>query len=95
MKRIVAIFRLLNQPCRDMTGLISKAMDARLPFWERVALGLHILYCTACRRYKGGLKGLRDALHHACEDPERLSPTVGPGLSDDARARLKRALRTR
>ncbi|MEW6252833.1 MAG: zf-HC2 domain-containing protein, partial [Planctomycetota bacterium] len=60
------LFRWLNRPCRDMTSLISAAMDERLPWPQRTAYRLHLLYCTACRRYRRQLLLLRTALQRIC-----------------------------
>jgi hypothetical protein len=91
LKRIV---RLLNQPCKDMTGLVSKAMDTELPFWERVAANLHLLYCRACRRYKKHLLVVRGVFHRLAEEVEDpdIRPTIG--LSPEARERIRHILRS-
>ena len=94
MSRLGDFFRLINQPCRDMTGLISKAMDGDLPFRERFAYRLHIGYCTACRSYRKQLLGLRTALRRAVQrltDAE-TAPGPGPTLSQRARQRIAQAL---
>lgn len=97
MKRVLEFFRLLNQPCRDMTGLLSNAMDRQLPFHHRLAYRIHLLYCTACRRYLKQLLGLRAAIRRVVgeiTDPA-AEPSPGPSLSAKARGRISRALRDR
>ena len=97
MSRLSEFVRLINQPCRDMTALLSKAMDADLPFRERFAYKLHVLYCTGCRRYRRQLLGLRTALRRVADrlaDVE-AEPGPGPQLSPAARKRIARALQGR
>jgi predicted anti-sigma-YlaC factor YlaD len=37
--------------CRDVTELASDYLDHTLPVRRRLAVGLHLLRCEACRRY--------------------------------------------
>jgi anti-sigma factor RsiW len=94
MSRLSELVRLINQPCQDMTALMSKAMDADLPFRERFAYKLHLLYCTACRRYRKQLRGLRTALRRIADSlaDAETAPGPGPRLSRAARQRIARAL---
>lgn len=92
MARILEIWRLLNAPCEDMTRLTSKAMDATLPFWERFAVKLHLLYCRACRRYKEHLLLLREAMRRAGEQAAAGDDSSAT-FSAEARERIRRALR--
>ncbi len=86
MSRIIDWFRVLNLPCRDMAALISASADQALPPGKRFALRLHLLYCSACRRYKKQLAILSTAVSRLADD----SP-IGQ-LSDESRERLKRSL---
>ncbi len=92
MRSIIDIWRKLNLSCRDMTALVSRAMDERLPFWDRFACKLHLCYCRACRQYTRHLRLLREALH---QSPDELDAELehADGLSDDARERIREALR--
>ncbi|MEW6253228.1 MAG: hypothetical protein AB1716_21525, partial [Planctomycetota bacterium] len=60
----------------------------RLPWPQRTAYRLHLLYCTACRRYRRQLLLLRTALQRICA--QLVTPDRGPGpsLSPAARARI-------
>jgi hypothetical protein len=97
MSRLSEFIRLINQPCRDMTALLSKAMDADLPFRERFAYKLHLLYCTGCRRYRRQLLKLRSVLRHIVDGlaDADIEPGPGPRLSRGARQRITRALEGR
>lgn len=106
LRRLVGFWRLLNLPCRDMTALYSRAMDARLPWRERFAARLHLLYCSACRHYLRQLRMLREAARRVAaveRSPEARhaapgevgvvdAPAEPPALSADARRRIGRRL---
>lgn len=78
-----------------MTALVSKAMDERLPFSQRFAYKLHLLYCTSCRRYTRQLRVLRDGLRRVVAGLTEADGLPGPGLSRAARERIARAIRNR
>jgi hypothetical protein len=94
MSRLSEFVRLINRPCRDMTALLSKAMDADLPFRERFAYKLHLLYCTGCRRYRKQLLKLRGTLRRVVDGLGDAETALGPGptLSHAARQRIAQAL---
>lgn len=90
---MLKLLRLLNQPCRDMSALLSRAMDERLPLAERWACQLHVLYCRACHRYLRDLRAVRAALREAADDlGESRSATP---LPPDVSRRLKERLEAR
>jgi len=80
-----------------MTGLLSKSLDDHLSFSERFAYKLHLLYCTACRRYIKQLQGLRSTFQRVLSNlaDAEAEPGPGPTLSRNARKRIARALKTR
>jgi hypothetical protein len=82
---------LLSPTCKEATRLQSAAMDRKLSKAERLGLRLHLLLCQWCRRYGAQLKFLRSTAHH-CED--HLGPDLPPGLSPEARERIKRRLQS-
>jgi predicted anti-sigma-YlaC factor YlaD len=45
--------------CRDISALVSRAMDARLPVGERLRVRLHLAMCSACRRFARQVRLLR------------------------------------
>lgn len=64
---------------KDASQLAAKALNAPLPWRKRRGLGMHVLFCTLCRRYARDLGFLRSALrvgprsgcsgtHHADRD---------------------------
>ncbi len=93
MNRLVRIWRLLNLPCEGMARLASQSLDRRLEPAEHAALRSHSLYCTACRRYERQIQRLRHAMRRFAADFEQSDQLPGPGLSDDARERIKCAIK--
>ena len=94
MSKLLDIWRLFNLPCRDMTALLSKSMDTSLPFWERAAVGFHMTYCRACRRFKKQMAMLQERLRQVADEFAAGRDDAGlPGLSAVARTRIERSLR--
>ena len=94
MSRPNEVWRLLNLPCDGMTRLASESLDRELTLIERLALRLHMMYCSACRRYLRQITRLRDAMQHILTRLESGEPLPGSRLPDDARERIKQALRS-
>jgi predicted anti-sigma-YlaC factor YlaD len=82
---MIGFFKLLNAPCRDMTALVSRALDERLTFGQRVAVRSHLLYCRACRRFRKQTQQLHDALRNQPADGTRWRRPV-PNSSARKRA---------
>lgn len=63
----------MNINCKDASRLISAGLDRKLSSAERASLRMHLAICEACRRFRGQLLFLRQALSaYASRDP-------GPG----------------
>jgi hypothetical protein len=69
--------------CRDVSKLLSEARDAGRPIGLRTRL--HLGICDVCRRVLAQFELLGRAA--------RRAPESGPSLSDEAKERLRRALR--
>jgi hypothetical protein len=82
--------------CKQMVSLMSESLDRPLTLGERVKMKLHLWVCIWCVWYLEHLHVLRNTLRmrSAKEALEDESP-ASPSLSDEARERLKRALRRR
>jgi predicted anti-sigma-YlaC factor YlaD len=63
--------------CRDISVLVSRAMDERLGPAERLRIRLHLLMCGACRRFQGQVQLLRTAARAVA------ARTLRPGPGDD------------
>ncbi len=83
----------LTPSCKEMTRLLSESMDRALPLRTRVAMRLHILFCTWCEQYRHQLLFIRDAIRRhpdKLEEQEASTQTLSP----EARERVKQALRS-
>lgn len=69
--------RLLTASCEEITRLASQELDRPLTRGERFALRLHLLYCSACRRFRQQIRGLREAMH-------RMGQEVSPASGEQA-----------
>ncbi len=38
--------------CKDVSSLISRSMDQKLPFSTRLGIEFHLMMCKLCRRYE-------------------------------------------
>jgi hypothetical protein len=92
MNRLRTTWLLLNLPCEGMARLGSESLDRDLGRTERIALRLHLLYCKACRRYRRQVERLRLAMRRLSRDLEAGALSPAPGLPDEVRQRIKRAL---
>jgi hypothetical protein len=93
MSRPNDVWRLLNLPCDGMTRLASESLDRDLDFWEKLAFRSHILYCSACRRYTRQIAFVSEAMRRLLIQLESGEPLPGAALPDEARERIKHALR--
>lgn len=48
--------------CKHASQLISKSLDQRLSFFERLSLRLHLLICDVCSRFRQQLYTLKSAI---------------------------------
>jgi hypothetical protein len=83
----------ITPPCKDMTRLLSEAMDRPLPLGIRLKMRLHFLICKWCERYKNQLLFLRQALRRNPHELQSEDPASSTSLSPEAKDRLKRVIR--
>jgi hypothetical protein len=69
--------------CRHATRLISDALDRPLPWFQRLRVGIHLLGCSPCRRFRQAVRWLHGSLPLAPSDAT---------LSPKARDRIQRVL---
>jgi predicted anti-sigma-YlaC factor YlaD len=93
MRRLATIWRLANLPCQEISELVSRSLDHELPRPERLAVTLHLLYCTACRGFRRELLTLKLAMARLASDPACAELAEIPHLPPEARERIKRKLR--
>jgi hypothetical protein len=81
--------------CRHVTRLVSQSMDAKLPWYQRVAVRIHLLYCVWCRRYAGQIQFLRRAAKEvAAGTTMGATAKLSVEAKEQMRQRLKEALKT-
>ncbi len=79
--------------CREVSRLVSESMEHELPLRQRLGVWMHLAMCRLCAGFARQLRLLRRAAH---ENPERLIADPAepePPLSQEARERIKDALR--
>ena len=79
--------------CKEMVKVITASMDAKLSWRERLLLKIHLLSCDPCVNFLKQLKLIRAVLRVGGD--KKLGQVDSElKLSDDSRARMKRALET-
>lgn len=63
--------------CKDISALVSRSMDERLSWRQRMAVRLHLTICSGCSRFAGQMSFLRQAA--------RRYPGVVSGRNEDSR----------
>ena len=53
---------------------------------------MHLLYCTACRRYNRQLRAIRRAAKLVANECEQVGGAIEASLSPEARERIKAAV---
>ncbi|MHB1723350.1 MAG: anti-sigma factor family protein [Acidiferrobacter sp.] len=72
--------------CREIACHVSAAQDRPLRFWERLTIGLHLIFCRGCRWYARDLEAIRRAIYNGRAIP---SDTLSPEARAAIRASLK------
>jgi hypothetical protein len=75
--------------CKEVTHLVSRSLDRRLTWRERLGLQVHLLLCEGCRHFVRQLRFLRAALQRFAGK----YPEAALRLPEEARARIGRALK--
>ena len=69
-------------------------MDTRLPWHQRLAVRIHLLYCVWCRRYAAQIQFLRKAAKGlVVAEPSSPSPGLSEQAKEQMRQRLEAALK--
>ena len=75
--------------CRQVTRLVSQAMDTKLSWRERLVVRIHLLYCVWCRRYAAHVQFLRRA---AAKLAGATSDAGAAKLSEEAKEQIRQKL---
>ena len=80
--------------CREVSRMVSKSMDTRLPLMQRIFIRMHLVMCRYCARIRKQLLLIRQMVH-LDPDPGPVVEPLGSSqfLSDVARDRMRRLLR--
>ncbi|MFP4348271.1 MAG: zf-HC2 domain-containing protein [Thermodesulfobacteriota bacterium] len=77
--------------CKEVTRMVSESMDRDLPLIQRMKMRMHLVMCKYCSRFEKQLALLRKAGQSLAT--HRTGPDASPVLPQDARDRIKQALR--
>lgn len=93
MKRKIRLWLLRRLPaCRETVALISKSMEQPLTLRERFLVKVHLWICMWCQWYMEHLQTIRNTLRAQATEPPESNFGTAPGLTDDAKERLKQRL---
>jgi len=76
--------------CKEMVKIITASMDAKLSWREWVLMKIHLLSCDPCVNFIKQLRLIRAVLQRG--DDKLVETETEVKLSEDSRARIKRAL---
>ena len=80
--------------CKDVTRLISESMDHSLPLGKRIGVRVHLLICRFCERYKRQLLLIRETVRRLVATPGGAGGSSAETLSEEARERIRKSLRS-
>ncbi|MGE0387005.1 MAG: zf-HC2 domain-containing protein [Gammaproteobacteria bacterium] len=72
--------------CEQASRLLSERLDRPLRIGERLALGTHVLMCTACRQFSRQMEALRKAARRYGAGRTADESGGGGGSDSDPRA---------
>lgn len=76
--------------CSDISKKVSMSLDEKLPLHERAAVRFHLMMCRYCARFRHQMIQLREMSR--ADHPGRPAGDAEPGLSREAKARIKERL---
>jgi hypothetical protein len=79
--------------CRDYVKMVSGGMDRNLSFWERLSMKMHQIVCPACHEVKKQFSMIRNACRLLFPTDKNGLEDDAVKLSDDARLRIRTALK--
>jgi hypothetical protein len=88
----IPLFNRLTLECRDVAKFITHSVDAPLSLRQRLLMKWHLMLCDYCRRFQRQIVWIHKVLRQKA-DTEYGEETEGLYLSDEAKERIKRALK--
>jgi hypothetical protein len=76
--------------CADAAELISRSLDTKLSWWQRLALRIHLYGCDLCRRFRRQSRMVDQAGRRLGQGENADDP--GFRLSEEARERIRAAV---
>ncbi len=76
--------------CKEITRMVSEALDRELPFYQRIGIRMHLLMCKLCSRYRRQLLLLRETIRLQAASSEDIESAIV--LPPGARERIKRSI---
>ncbi len=73
--------------CKDISHLISRSMDQKLPLRIRIGIKFHLMMCHLCLRYKKQLELIHKAISKLDTDKEEHFPVTQ--LPDQTKEKIK------
>lgn len=91
LKHSIRYWLLRRLPtCQQTVEKLSQSMERELTMRERIDVKLHMWICAWCQWYMEQLQIIRDVARAKGAEPPDL--TSGPGLSAEARERIRQKL---
>ncbi len=78
--------------CKQVSELVSRSMDRKLPLWRRLGVWMHLGMCRFCLGFRRQLFVLQEAARRNAERIAAGTDPSGPVLSSEARQRIQRLL---
>jgi hypothetical protein len=91
VSRLNGLLQILTLRCEAASELSSRELDEPLARLDRTALWCHLLVCRSCRRFRGQLRLIREAVGRSRQVLDETE--ADEGLSPEARDRIARAIR--
>jgi hypothetical protein len=80
--------------CQEVSRLVSDSIDRKLSLWQRMNLWMHLSMCGLCWGFRRYLLNFHEQTHlHASQIEEGVGESQ-EALSDEARERIKQALKS-
>lgn len=76
--------------CREISQMVSEAMDRKLPLYQRMGIQVHVLMCRYCYRFQKQLLFLRKVIRLDNDAVEEVSSDGH--MPREARKRIKENL---
>ncbi len=89
---LMAVIAKLTPSCDIITHKISKSMDSKVSFRDKLEIRIHLLNCKLCLRYRDQLLSIQAMLHRYVENIENGEIMTDVTLSENARNRIRSKL---